>query len=92
MEKVTTIPLSAGPIFGVEVYVFNFLSLFAEYSMTVSYTTTITQQSVAGIATENTDSDFGTEIGIGNNSKIGIVLYFYDIKRKSKDKRKEKNP
>ena len=88
---VTTIPISAGPIFGVEVYVLNFLSLFAEYSMTVSYTTTITQQSVAGTVTEDTDSDFGTEIGIGNNSKIGIVLYFYDIKRKGKNKRKEKN-
>ena len=88
--KVTTIPISAGPIFGVEVYVLNFLSLFAEYSMTVSYTTTITQQSVAGTVTEDTDSDFGTEIGIGNNSKIGIVLYFYDIKRKEKNQRKGK--
>ncbi len=89
--KVTTIPLSVGPIFGVEVYMFSFLSLFAEYSVTVSYTTTITQLSVAGTVTEDTDSDFGTEIGIGNNSKIGIVLYFYDIKRKGKNKRKEKN-
>ena len=90
--KVTTIPLSAGPILGVELYIFNFLSLFAEYSMTVSYTTTFTRQSVAGTVTDDTDSDFGTEIGIGNNSKIGVVLYFFDFKRKEKDKRKRKNP
>ncbi len=88
--KVTTIPISAGPILGVEVFVLKFLSLFAEYSMTVSYTTTITQQSAAGTVTKNTDSDFGTEIGIGNNSKIGVVLYFYDIERKEKNQRKGK--
>ena len=88
--KSTAIPLSAGPIFGVEVTIFNYLSLFAEYSMTVSYTRNITQQSVAGVVTKDSDGDFSTEIGIGNESKIGIVLYFYNIKRKDKEKVKDK--
>ncbi len=88
--KVTAIPWSTGPIFGIEVTIFNYLSLFAEYSMTISYTRNITQQSVAGVVTKDSDGDFSAEIGIGNESKIGIVLYFYTIKRKEKDNKKEK--
>ena len=59
--------------------------------MTVSYTRNITQQSVAGVVTKDSEGDFSAEIGIGNDSKIGIVLYFYNIERKEKDKKKEKN-
>ena len=50
--------------------------------MTVSYTRNITQQSVAGVVTKDSEGDFSAEIGIGNDSKIGIVLYFYNIERK----------
>lgn len=78
-SQVMSIPVSIGPLFGVEVAIFEFLSLFVEYSIIFDYTTTITNQSVGGSESKATESIFSVDTGIGNDSKIGIVIYFNRI-------------
>jgi len=80
--EVTSIPLSIGPLIGVEVFVLDFVSLFAEYSLSASYSKTKTEQTAAGVTTSDKDSDFSIEAGIGNESKIGIVVYFNTLKKR----------
>lgn len=70
------IPLSVGAIAGVEVFVFEWLSLFAEYNLAVNVnfvTYTATSQSVY---------DYTIDTGMGNEGKIGIVMYFLRKGRK----------
>ena len=94
--KVVSIPLSIGPILGLEISVLKFLSLFAEYGLTVNFTSTSTKQSTAGVVTKDSDTDLGIEAGIGNDSKIGIILYFSQLRLKknksdiSEKKKKDK--
>ncbi|MFW6139180.1 MAG: hypothetical protein ACOC7U_08405 [Spirochaetota bacterium] len=82
--KVASIPISAGPVLGLEVAVFNVLSLFAEYSITLDFTYTITKQSVAGSESKDTSTDFGVSTGMGNDAKIGVVVYFNRVFKRSK--------
>ena len=74
--KVWSIPISTGPLLGIEFEIFNVLSLFVEYSIAFDliYTSTIT--SVAGIETKDSTTGYGINTGMGNESKIGIVIYF----------------
>jgi len=79
--KVSSIPLSIGPIFGVEVNIFEFLALFAEYSVSFDYTTTKTTTSDAGSESVQKESGFSIGTGMGNESKIGVVIYFNRIEK-----------
>ena len=74
--KVTSIPISTGPVLGVEIEVFNVLSLFAEYSIAFDFTHTTTTESVAGFETKDSATHYGVNTGLGNDSKIGIIIYF----------------
>jgi hypothetical protein len=77
--KVTSIPLSFGPLFGIEIFIFDFFAIFAEYSLNCEYTIITTKEKRASVESKKTDSQFDINTGIGNNSKIGIILYFDDI-------------
>ena len=82
--KVTSIPLSAGPVLGVEVEIFNVLSLFAEYSIALDFTYTITKESVAGSESKDTTTDYGVSTGMGNDAKIGVIIYFNRVFKRNK--------
>ena len=88
--KVSSFPISIGPMFGAELFIFDFLSVFAEYNLAISYTITTTKTSVAGNTSKSSDSSFGVDLSIGNDSKLGIVLYFGDIKLKNELKKIKK--
>jgi hypothetical protein len=75
-DTATSLPLSAGAILGVEVFPFDFLSLFAEYA--VAFDVNI----VTDTATATTTTSFLLNTGMGNNAKIGLVLYFTRMKHK----------
>jgi len=62
--------------------IFDFLSLFAEYSFSINYTNTTTKQSVTGVVSKDSSSDFSVATEMGNDSKIGIALYFNRLKNK----------
>ena len=74
--KVWSIPFSTGPLIGVEFEIFNVFSLFVEYSVAFDLTYTSTITSVAGDETRNSVTNYGINAGMGNESKIGIIIYF----------------
>lgn len=75
-QRTTVYPLSAGALIGVELFIFDFLSLFVEYDLAVTFSTTVITTSVAGVENTQNDYDFALDLGLGNESRIGVVIYF----------------
>ena len=74
--QVFTFPLSLGGLLGVEVFIFEFLSLFVEYNLAASVGLNINRTSSAGVITTDFTFDYSLDLGMGNQSKIGMVIYF----------------
>lgn len=74
----TSVSFSVGPVVGVEVFMFDFLSLFAEYTITANFTSTTDSQ------TSQSTLDYLITTGMGNSAKLGIVIYFMRSEAKSK--------
>ena len=68
-STISAITISIGAVAGVEVFVFEFLSIFAEYSITADFITTTDLQ------TSQTTFDYLINTRMGNNAKLGIVIY-----------------
>ena len=67
-----------GANLGVEVFLVDFLSLFAEYEVSMKMTRTRVTQSVAGELLEPSYAmNYRLGKGLGNNSAIGIVVYLW---------------
>jgi hypothetical protein len=62
-------PLSIGALVGVEVFVFDFLSVFVEYTLAADLTLT------TDLATSTTTFDYLIDARMGNDAKLGIVVY-----------------
>jgi hypothetical protein len=60
---------SLGAIAGVEVFIFDFLSVFAEYALAADFTYTTDLQS------SQSTFDYLIDTRMGNNAKLGIVIY-----------------
>jgi hypothetical protein len=71
----TSTPISAGVLLGAEVFVTDFLSLFAEYQVAADITQTNVKISTDGTVADDPQNSFVFDTGIGNGSKIGIVIY-----------------
>ncbi len=69
-SNVAVVPISAGAVLGAEIFILDFLSVFAEYevSFSASWLTDLT----SSVTTTN----YWLSTGLGNDGKIGIVLYF----------------
>ncbi len=65
----TSIPVSAGLIAGAEVFIFDFLSFFAEYCIAADLTWKTDQ------VTDEDTFDYLIDTRMGNNAKLGIVIY-----------------
>lgn len=61
---------SLGAVAGVEYFPLKFLSVFAEYALAVDLTWT------TNLSTSETTFDYLVDTRMGNESKIGIVIYF----------------
>ena len=72
----SAVPFSLGAVAGVEVFIFDFLSVFAEYTLAFDFTVTNDFQ------TSQTTFDYLVDTRMGNGSKLGIVLYFMRIGEK----------
>jgi hypothetical protein len=79
-SRTTTVPLSLGCVFGIEVFFFQFLSLFVEYQGALDLGLDITRVSTAGSVSTDTEFTYKLDVGMGNNAMFGIV--FYLMKRK----------
>ncbi len=75
-----TFPVSVGAVLGVEFFIMEFLSIFAEYSLSFGGLITSTSTSVDGDVTD-TDPEitYSVDSGIGNDSSIGIVIYLDNV-------------
>lgn len=69
------IPFSTGGIFGIEVFVFEFLSFFAEYNLSVNFSHT----SIESPAETETIFTYNLTTELGNATMIGIVIYFEPV-------------
>jgi hypothetical protein len=75
-DVLSIIPFSVGAIIGVEVFLFDFLSVFAEYSLAATFTKT------DDLITDESTLDWIIDAKMGNNSMIGVVVYFQRDKSK----------
>jgi hypothetical protein len=75
-DALSMVVLSAGALAGVEIFLFDFLSVFAEYAITADFTLS------TDISTSQTTFDYLVDTGMGNNSKLGIVIYFMRAMKK----------
>jgi hypothetical protein len=66
-------PFSLGVVAGVEVFIFDFLSIFAEYSLAFDFIVTTDLQ------TSQTTFDYLVDTRMGNGSRLGVVIYFTRI-------------
>ena len=75
-----TFPVSVGAVLGAEFFIMEFLSVFAEYSLSIDSLITSTSTSVDGDVTKtDPELNFSIDSGIGNSSSLGIVIYLDDV-------------
>ena len=67
--------LSAGVVAGVELFVFDFLSIFAEYNLALTLGLNLDRMSVAGSVSTEGQFTYNLDLGLGNSAMFGIVIY-----------------
>lgn len=67
--------LTVGGVFGIEVFIFDFLSVFVEYQASLAFDLNISRISTAGSVSSTTEFACKLETGLGNNGMFGIVFY-----------------
>ena len=74
----SVLSFSVEAVAGVEVFIADFLSVFAEYALGASFTST------TDLTTSQNTFDYMISTGMGNKAKLGIVIYFMrsDVKVK----------
>lgn len=71
---------SVGGGFGAEFFLLDFLSVFAEYQLSVDLSREVTTETVAGQSTESDpDWSYTIQTEVGNSSRLGIAVYFKPV-------------
>ena len=68
--------LSAGCVAGFELFIFDFLSVFAEYNLALTLGLNTDRMSVAGVESSTTEFTYKLDLGLGNQTMLGLVFYF----------------
>ena len=68
-----TFPLNVAAVFGIELYLNSFISVFAEYALGAEY---VYRNTTSKIFPNYTQTDFIINTGLGNAQKIGLTIYF----------------
>lgn len=71
-----TVPIAIGPVLGVELRPNDFLGIFAEYEIVGSIGLEIDRSSSNGNVQSASDYDVFIDAGLGNNGRVGMVVYF----------------
>ena len=74
----SAVNFSLGALAGVEVFIFDFLSVFAEYTLAANFINTTDLQ------TSQSTFDYLINTSMGNNAQLGIVIYFMRSGAKAK--------
>lgn len=67
--------LTVGGVFGFEIFIFDFLSVFLEYQAALALGLNIDRISTAGSVSSTTEFTYKFDVGLGNSGMIGIVFY-----------------
>ena len=67
--------LTIGGVFGIELFLFEFLSIFLEYQAALALGLNINRISTAGSVSSTTDFTYKFDVGLGNSGMFGIVFY-----------------
>lgn len=70
---------SLGAVAGVELFLFDFLSIFAEYALAADFSNTTDLQ------TSQSTFDYLINTRMGNNTKLGVIIYFMRSRTKDKE-------
>jgi len=70
------VPVDFGALFGLEWYLNEFLSIFAEYSVSLEYSYTSTKSE---IYENQEETSLIINSGLGNKGKIGLTIYLKDM-------------
>jgi hypothetical protein len=71
----TAFPFTVGGLLGIEIFIFDFLSIFIEYGLPLELGINTTQTSVAGSVSSSSEFTYKVDLGLSNQSMIGIVIY-----------------
>jgi len=74
----SAVSFSVGALAGVEVFIFDFLSVFAEYAIEADFTNTTDLQ------TSQSTFDYLINTRMGNTAQLGVVIYFQRSGAKAK--------
>lgn len=77
--KQLTVPSDIFAFLGIEVFLLEFLSVFAEYNVAFTFNGVSTSQSVDGIVTDSSNWNWDVSTGLGNSGRLGIVIYLEDV-------------
>jgi len=75
-QTITWELLSAGCVAGIELFILESLSVFVEYSLALTLGLNTTRTSVAGSVSSNTEFSYKLDLGLGNQTMLGLVFYF----------------
>jgi hypothetical protein len=64
-----------GGVLGVELFILDFLSIFAEYELSASVAWSFTSRSLDGTVSESSSTNFNAATGLGNSGSLGLVVY-----------------
>ncbi|MBB6479270.1 hypothetical protein [Spirochaeta isovalerica] len=78
-EKLLTVPLEANAFLGVEVFLLEFISFFAEYEVSAGISYVKNSLSTYGVIEEVSSWNWDIQTGIGNSGRLGIVIYLDDV-------------
>jgi hypothetical protein len=73
--ETTTFGGSVGPLLGAEVFIFDFLSAFAEYGLALRVARITDEQEISGTKSEEQTTNYGVTTELGNAGSLGIVIY-----------------
>jgi hypothetical protein len=73
--------LSAGIVGGIELFLFDFLSVFVEYNLALTLNMNFNRVSTARSVNTTAELAYNLDLGLGNSTMFGIVVYFIRKKR-----------
>jgi len=73
--RTSSVPLSLGCVFGIELFLFEALSVFVEYQAALELGISRTRVSTAGSVSSTAEFNYNVDVGMGNNAMFGIVFY-----------------
>lgn len=74
-----TIPFEASGYLGVEFFLLEFLSVFAEYEVALRFNSIKVSESINGTVTDTSNWNWDVNTGIGNSGRLGFVIYFDNV-------------